>query len=83
MFYLYLLQSEKDKKFYIGSTSNLQLRFKQHSEGKVKSTSYRRPFKLIYYESYSNKGLAEDRERKLKKFGSAYVGLLKRLSLRD
>jgi len=35
---------------------------------------------LIYYEAYNNKNLAEERERKLKKFGSAYSGLLKRIS---
>ena len=83
MYYVYILQSLKDSRLYIGYTSNLRLRFKQHLNGEVESTKYRRPLKLIYYESYFKKELAEERERKLKQFGSAYVGLLKRLKLRD
>jgi len=79
MFYTYLLQSEKDGKFYIGYSSDLRKRFKNHCEGKVKSTKNRRPLKLIYYESYSTKNLAQEREQKLKEFGSAYTALLKRL----
>ncbi len=49
MYYTYILQSEKDKKFYTGYTKNLKLRFKQHCDGKVPSTKDRRPLKLIYY----------------------------------
>jgi len=83
MYYVYLLQSKKDGKFYIGYTSDLKLRYKQHIEGLVQSTKNRRPLQLVYYEAYGNKNLAEEREQKLKNFGSAYVGLLKRLDMRD
>lgn len=82
MFYVYLLQSIKDDGFYIGYSSDLKLRFQDHNNGKVESTKHRRPFKLIYYEAYFKKELAEERERKLKQFGSAYNGLLKRLKLK-
>ncbi|MFH0968990.1 MAG: GIY-YIG nuclease family protein [Patescibacteria group bacterium] len=81
MYYVYLLKSEKDNKFYIGYSSNLKLRIKEHEDGLVESTKHRRPLKLVYYEAYPNKLLAEDRERQLKKFGSAYSGLLKRIKL--
>ncbi len=82
MFYVYLLLSEKDKGYYIGYSSDLSKRFKNHCEGKVESTMYRRPLQLVYYEAYSTEDLARERERKLKEFGSAYTGLLKRLHLR-
>ena len=80
MYYVYLLKSGKDLGYYIGFSSNLKFRFKQHCNGLVDSTKHRRPLRLIYYEAYNNKNLAEERERKLKKFGSAYSGLLKRIS---
>ncbi len=82
MFYTYLLKSDKDNGYYIGYSSNLKERFIQHTEGKVKSTTYRRPLKLIYYESYQTEELAREREQKLKQFGSAYTALLKRLKLK-
>lgn len=78
MFYVYLLRSKKDKKFYIGSTSNLKLRFQEHNNGKVKSTSYRRPLRLVYYEAYINENVARKRERQLKS-GKANTALKKRL----
>jgi len=76
---VYLLQSLKDRGFYIGYTSNLKLRMVEHNDGKVESTKHRRPLKLIYFEAYYNEDSARGREIKLKQFGSAYVGLLKRL----
>lgn len=80
MFYVYVLQSKKDRKLYIGSTSNLQLRFKQHNQGKVSSTKYRQPLELIYYEAYKNETIARERERRLKS-GKSHVALKKRLRL--
>jgi putative endonuclease len=63
-------------------TSNIQSRFEEHENGLVESTKNRRPWKLIYFEAYLSKESAEERERKLKNFGSSYVGLLKRLGLK-
>ncbi|MDD5489839.1 MAG: GIY-YIG nuclease family protein [Candidatus Moranbacteria bacterium] len=82
MYYVYFLKSEKDKGYYIGYSSDLRLRFEEHRSGKADSTKNRRPLELVYYESYKNKSAAQERERKLKQFGSAYKGLLKRLKLR-
>ena len=81
MFYVYVLQSKKDEKFYIGYTSDLKNRFNQHCEGSVQSTKNRRPLHLIYYEAYTNEAAARNREANLKKFGSAYTALTKRLQL--
>ncbi|MBW7960228.1 GIY-YIG nuclease family protein [Patescibacteria group bacterium] len=54
-YYLYVLRSLKDKKLYIGRTTDLVRRFKEHQSGRNLSTKGRAPFKLIYYESYSSK----------------------------
>jgi len=66
MYYVYVLQSEKDGQFYTGSTPDLRRRFGQHCEGKVMSTKSRRPLKLIYYEASLEKDDAIRRERYLK-----------------
>ena len=55
MHYVYVLQSIKDNKLYIGQTDNLETRFKVHNLGKVRATKSRKPFKLIFYEAFSNK----------------------------
>ena len=64
--YVYRLESQKDKKFYTGVTSDLKRRLKQHCAGKNKSTSYRRPLRLVFYEAYFLKADAMARERYLK-----------------
>lgn len=69
MFYVYLIQSEKDKSIYIGFSKNLRQRVKDHNNGKVTFTKNHRPYKLIYYEAYLNEKDAEKRERNLKNKG--------------
>ena len=61
-FIVYVLFSLKDKKLYIGYTTNLDLRLKEHNSGRVTSTKNRRPFKLIYHEVFINKEDAKARE---------------------
>ncbi len=74
MFYVYILLSLKDLKFYTGYTTNLKNRLKYHSEGLVESTKNRRPLKLIYYEMYLNKDDATGRELFLKSgSGKKYI----------
>ena len=81
MFYVYVLKSRKDGRLYIGFTINLIKRFKEHRNGEVNCTKYRRPLELIYYEAYQTEKLARTRERKLKHYGSAWRGLKNRLKL--
>ncbi len=66
MYYTYILHSEKDGKLYIGFTNDLKKRYLKHCNGFVKATKYRRPLKLIYYESYINISDAKRREIYLK-----------------
>jgi putative endonuclease len=64
--YTYILYSTKDKKLYIGSTSNLKRRIKEHQSGKVFATKGRLPVKLIFYEAFTNTKDAVRRERYFK-----------------
>jgi len=66
MNYVYVLRSEKDGGFYIGYSTNLRKRFDEHMTGRSFATSYRRPWRLIYYEAYLNQDDALGRERYLK-----------------
>ena len=66
MYYTYVVQSEKDDKFYVGFTKDLKLRFEKHYKGQVESTRDRRPLKLIYYEACLSQDDATKREKYLK-----------------
>jgi len=66
MFYTYVLQSKKDKRFYTGATDDLRKRFKEHQDGKSTWTKSRGPFELIYYEACLEKHDAFTREKYLK-----------------
>ena len=66
MKYSYVLLSEKDGEFYIGSTSDFGERFQQHNKGRVRSTAHRRPLSLIYYEGCLSADDTARRERYLK-----------------
>ena len=65
-YYVYILQSLKDKSLYIGYTSDLKKRFKEHNDGKSKATKPFRPYKLIFYEAFLNRVDAKNRETYLK-----------------
>jgi putative endonuclease len=74
MYYTYVLLSKKDNNFYVGYTDDLKNRIKLHNAGRVKSTAYRLPILLIYYESCLNKFDAIKRERYLKTgMGKRYI----------
>ena len=79
MFYVYVLHSEKDKGLYIGYSTDLRKRLAQHKTGAAFATSYRAPWKLIYYEAYTDSADAEGREVFLKS-GSGRKFLIKQLA---
>ncbi len=67
MYSVYFLKSFRDKGYYIGCTSkDVNEREMEHNAGQVKSTKNRRPFKLVYFESFSNEKEAFKREWHLK-----------------
>lgn len=78
-YYVYLLQSKKTKKFYVGFTSNLKRRLAQHNNGENKSTKSDAPYELIYFEGFKSKSDALIREKKLKHHGQGIRRLKERL----
>ncbi len=53
MYYTYFLESQKNNKIYVGSTSKLPMeRLKEHNSGCNIYTKANRPFRLVYYEEY-------------------------------
>ncbi len=77
-YYTYILQSLKDYKYYIGSTSDVQSRLNFHNAGLQRSTRSRIPFKLVLFEKYNSKEDALQREKQIKswKAGEAFHRLI-------
>ena len=65
-FYVYVLESEVDKSWYIGYTSNLSKRLEDHNNGESYYTKRKMPWRIIYYEVSFNKFDAIAREKYLK-----------------
>ncbi len=81
MYYVYLL-TDQSGKIYIGFTKDLKRRIEEHKRGKTYWTKRLVDLHLLYYEAYSSRELALEREKKLKIRGSAYQGLIKRIGLK-
>ena len=62
MYYVYILQSSKDKKTYTGYTKNLNVRLSLHNGGRVLATKYRRPLELLLSEDFETLEEAKKRE---------------------
>jgi putative endonuclease len=74
MYYVYVIQSKKDKQFYTGFTRDLENRLREHNVGRVSSTKNRGPFELIYYEACLNEQDGLVREKYLKSgMGKRYL----------
>jgi len=70
--FLYILQSIKNGRYYIGSTTDIEKRFKEHQSGRVQSTKAYLPYKLVFKEEFPAK-VAEDLELRLKRFKSRSI----------
>ena len=68
MYFVYLLESLRDGKYYIGHTNNLNERLKYHNTGRCKYTKNRGPWILRIYKSFSTRAEAMREEKRLKKF---------------
>ena len=73
-YYTYVLRSSADGNFYIGFTNDLWQRMEEHKKGLVKSTKYKRPLCLVYYEACFDQKSALKREKYLKTtYGHRYL----------
>ncbi len=66
MYVVYVLESLKDNKYYIGQTSDLNRRIQEHNQGRVRWTKAHRPWKVLYCEEFENRTEAIRREQFLK-----------------
>ncbi len=78
MWYLYVLKRAKRANPYIGYSSNLRTRLRAHNQGMVDTTTGC-PWRLVYYEAYEHKTLAQLRERILKQRGRVWRALKERI----
>ena len=66
MFFVYILKSLKDGKYYIGHTDNLERRLADHNRGKSQSIRARGPFQIVYVEEHETRIKAVQREKQIK-----------------
>jgi len=64
---IYILQSRKNNRYYIGSTENIERRLNEHNEGRVKATRYLQPLELKFFHPFEKIREARQIEYKLKK----------------
>jgi putative endonuclease len=62
MYTIYILQSLKDNRTYVGYSADVNRRLSEHNNGKVTATKNRKPFKIIFTEKIDTLGEAKKRE---------------------
>ena len=80
MYIVYMLEHSVTRQSYVGYTTDLKRRIREHNaRGKKVTTRNSGQWIIIYAEAYRSESDAREREGKLKIHGSAMVSLLKRL----
>ena len=76
---VYILQSQKNKKYYIGSTVDLKARLEAHNNGQGGSfTKTHRPWQIVYIKHFSLIKDARIKEKVIKSYkgGNAFKKLI-------
>ena len=68
MAYVYILQDEQSGQFYIGSTNDIQRRFKQHRDKKHHTSKRLHRPKLVFKQKFDNIQTARKIELRLKSY---------------
>ena len=80
-YFVYILRSQKDGRYYVGSTQDLSQRLRRHNEGRSKYTKAKRPWEMVYSEELQDRSSAIQRELEIKNRKSkAYIETLVRTS---
>jgi putative endonuclease len=66
-FFTYILMSEMDGSLYIGQSQDAVKRLKRHNAGRNRSTSAKKPWKLLFAKTCSSRSEAMKLEKYLKK----------------
>ena len=64
--WVYVLQSSSTGQFYVGITTRLARRIREHNRNFSTGTRGKGPWRLVYREQYSNYQEARKREKELK-----------------
>ena len=70
---VYILQSKRNKRYYIGSTNNLKRRFIDHEKGKVIATKFIRPLEFKVFIECVTTEEAKKSEYRLKRYKSRKI----------
>ena len=68
--FVYILFSEKSSRYYVGQTADIEERLKRHHSGRVNSTKYGIPWKIVLQIEVLNRSEAMLLENKIKKRGA-------------
>ena len=68
--FAYILFSEIRSRYYVGQALNIEKRLDKHNQGRVKSTKFGIPWKLVLQIEVENRSKAILLERKIKKRGA-------------
>ena len=66
MYFTYILLSQRNGDLYVGSTENVENRFRMHNSGRVRSTKANRPWKLLETKSFETRSETMIHEKFLK-----------------
>ena len=73
MYFVYILQSVKTSRYYIGHTKDMSDRLRRHNRGGVPSTKHGVPWEIQYTEEYGTKHEAYRREMEIKSYKSGIL----------
>jgi putative endonuclease len=71
--YVYILKSEINNRYYVGSTNNIERRLEEHNKGESKYTKLTKPFSIVFYQEFENIRIARQVEYKIKKYKSRSI----------
>ena len=69
---IYILRSERNKRYYIGCTKDLNRRLTEHNRGQTASTKHLIPLVCVFHQEVPD-DQANSIERKLKRYKSRVV----------
>ncbi|MDP3763860.1 MAG: GIY-YIG nuclease family protein [bacterium] len=78
--FVYLIQRGIDGSFYVGISQDPQKRLAEHNSGKLKITSKKKPYILVYLKEYEDYQSARKHELWLKKKNTQYKSKLAQLA---
>ena len=66
-YFVYILESQSNGRYYVGSTANIEARLQRHNQGRSKYTKTGIPWNVVYIEQFGTRSEAVRRERQIKR----------------